>query len=175
MKILTLILVLCSVFASLVVPFCAQAEETTPSSSQPIRSQSTTDLKRSPAIKEALTNKNETATSVLLEELRALIKAGAHEQFLCGNTLLSSNTVANVDPLSYARVLFDAVLIELLTRKSEKVTTFMGELLLSDEIGGQDHRTIWTALRGMSGKAFPVVLEATDPSQERKYLLRITT
>ncbi len=126
-----------------------------------------------PEIKLALKRKDEASTTLLVRTLTVLFKARANERYLCGNTSFATNSA--VDILSYPRVLFDAVLDELLSRDDKPVSTLMKQLLLSENLDEGDKRRIWDGLKRMSGIDSPVVLQATDPSQNRRYILRMDT
>ena len=161
MKTLRRILVCCAGLIGVFTSFSLRAEDAS--------------LRPLPTIKAALTNKSEAATKTLLDELQKLIKSVAHKEYLCTYGLSSSNQSATIDPLTVFRVLFDSVLSELLTRKNEKVAAIMGDLLLSEDLNENDRRTIWSALRQLWKKDFPVILQANNPSQDKNYLLKLTT
>jgi hypothetical protein len=119
-------------------------------------------------IKEALKHKDETNTLVLIEKLKSLLNEKANQLFICGNGLPS-------DPLLHPHILFDTILDELISRDGKPVLQLMQNLLLNENLNEDDKRKIWQALERKSGSAFPVILEATDHSQTRQYLLQIET
>jgi len=126
-----------------------------------------------PEIKLALKRKDEASAVLLVRTLTVLFKARANERYLCGNTSFVTNSA--VDTLSYPRVLFDAILDELLSRDGKPVFVSMQQLLLSENLGEGDKRRIWDGLKRMSGIDSPIALQATDPSQNRRYILRMDT
>ena len=94
-----------------------------------------------PNVKQALKRRDEASTAALIAASKSLFNAGAHEQFLCGNSFLSV-TNTSVEPLRHPRVLFDAVLDELLSREGKPVFVWMQQLLLSENLDKSDKHTI---------------------------------